>query len=161
MKRILLSIFLALSATAGPAALSSSAQEAAQPELETSPLTIVSSDTRHDITVELASTREQIATGMMFRTEMARDRGMLFDMGEPRRVSFFMKNTLIPLDMLFIDTEGRVLAIAENAVPMSLRQIDPGVPVKAVLEINGGQASEMGLAPGDRVEHAIFTPEDG
>ena len=137
------------------------AQEAAQPTLETSPLTIVSGDARHAFTVELAQTQEQIATGMMFRTEMARDMGMLFDMGVPRRVSFFMKNTLIPLDMLFIDSDGRVLAIAENAVPGSLRLIDPGVPVKAVLELNGGQAGELGISPGDNVEHALFAPSDG
>lgn len=136
-------------------------QEAAQPTLETSPLTIVSGDVEHAFIVELAQTPEQIATGMMFRTEMAADSGMLFDIGTPRRVSFFMKNTLIPLDMLFIDTEGRVLAIAENAVPGSLRLIDPGVEVKGVLEINGGQAENLGLSPGDRIEHDLFNGGDG
>jgi uncharacterized membrane protein (UPF0127 family) len=67
-----------------------------------------------------------------------------------------MKNTLIPLDMLFLDTDGTILAIARNARPGSLRIVDPGIPVKGVLEINGGQAAELGLKPGDKVRHRIF-----
>ncbi|MEO0786881.1 MAG: DUF192 domain-containing protein [Pseudomonadota bacterium] len=137
------------------------AQDEAQPMLEASPLTVVSGDTRHDFTVEVAETPEQIATGMMFRAEMASDAGMLFDLGASREVNFFMKNTLIPLDLLFMDEDGQVLAIAENAVPGSLRLINPGVEVRAVLEINGGQSSELGISPGDRVEHAVFATGDG
>lgn len=132
------------------------AQDAAQPELELSPLTIVSGDTRHAFTVELANDPIEISTGMMFRESMAADRGMLFDLGEPREASFWMKNTLIPLDMLFINSEGEILAIAENAVPRSERQVAPGVVSKAVLELNGGASAELGLSPGDVVEHAIF-----
>ncbi|MCI4644428.1 MAG: DUF192 domain-containing protein [Hyphomonadaceae bacterium] len=132
------------------------AQEAAQPILEQSPLTIHSGEAEHVFTVELADDREEISTGMMFRTEMAPDAGMLFDLGEPRAVTFYMKNTLIPLDLLFVAPDGEILAIAENAEPLSLRLIDPGVAVKAVLEINGGQSAALAIQPGDRLDHPIF-----
>lgn len=161
IRAFLLLMLVSLASPIAGVILPAHGQDAAQPTLETSPLTVVSGETRHDFTVELAQTPEQIATGMMFRTEMARDMGMLFDLGQPRRVSFYMKNTLIPLDLLFMDSDGRILAIAENAVPGSLRLIDPGVQVKAVLELNGGQVEELDIAPGDTVEHAIFSAGDG
>lgn len=135
------------------------AQDAAQPTLEQSELTIHSGDAEHVFTVELANDPEEVATGMMFRTEMAPDAGMLFDLGAPRGVTFYMKNTLIPLDMLFIDSDGEILAIAENAEPLSLRLIDPGFAVKAVLEINGGQAASLGIEPGDRIDHPVFSSD--
>ena len=137
--------YLILAAMAGLWAVSSAlspalAQDAAQPTLEQSQLTVLTEEAEHVFTVELANDRDEISTGMMFRTEMAPDAGMLFDLGDPRPVSFYMKNTLIPLDLLFIAPDGQIMAIAENAEPLSLRLIDPGVAVKAVLEINGGQS---------------------
>ena len=87
---------------------------------------------------------------------MDADKGMLFDFNPPREPAMFMKNTLIPLDMLFISEDGLIEMIARNTVPGSLRTISPGVPVRAVLEINGGQAAELGILPGDTVQHTLF-----
>lgn len=120
------------------------------------PLTIVSGETSHDFTVEVADDPEETALGLMFRETLDEDKGMLFDFGVPRVPSMFMKNTLIPLDMLFVDTEGEIIMIARNTVPGSLRTISPPVPVKGVLEINGGQAAALGISPGDRIEHPVF-----
>ena len=125
-------------------------------QLETGPLAIDTGDSVHKFTVELANDPEEIRIGLMNRPEMAPNAGMLFDLGEPREASFWMKNTLIPLDMLFLDTDGKIIAIARNAVPGSLRSIGPGVPVKAVLELNGGRCETLGIEPGDVVEHALF-----
>ena len=133
----------------------------AQPQLETSPLVVIAGETRHGFTVELADEFEDIRAGLMFRTELADDAGMLFDLGTPRRAAFWMKNTILPLDMLFLDTDGEVLAIAKNTVPGSLRRVDPGVPVRAVLEVNAGLSDSLGLSAGDRVEHEVFVDGDG
>lgn len=129
---------------------------AAHAQLETGPLKIVSGDTVHSFTVELADDPEEITTGLMNREAMADNAGMIFDFGQPRQANMWMKNTLIPLDMLFLDTDGAILAIARNAVPGSLRRINPGVPVKGVLELNGGVAETLGVEPGDVVQHAMF-----
>ncbi len=110
----------------------------------------------HGFTVELATTGDQLAQGLMYRPKMAADAGMLFDFGNPRPVSMWMKNTLIPLDMLFIAADGKVLGISQRAVPHSLALIESPGPVKAVLELNGGTASRLGLKVGDRVVHPIF-----
>ena len=133
---------------------------AALAELETSPLTIESSSGAHAFTVEIADEPEEITTGLMNRESMDPDAGMLFDFGQPREAAMWMKNTLIPLDMLFMAPDGQVIAIARNAVPGSLRTITPGVPVKAVLELNGGRAEELGIEPGDEVIHPIFGNAD-
>jgi len=129
---------------------------AAFAQLETGPLSIQSGDDVHAFTVELANDPEEITTGLMERTELAPDAGMLFDFGVPREANMWMKNTLISLDMLFLDSDGKVLAIARETVPGSLRRINPGVPVKGVLELAGGRADELGIEPGDVVQHEIF-----
>jgi uncharacterized membrane protein (UPF0127 family) len=125
-------------------------------QLAVAPLSIKSGEDTHPFTVEMADTPDAIRQGLMFRESLAPDAGMLFDFGEVRAASMWMKNTLIPLDMLFIDASGEVIAIARNAVPGSLRSLGPGVPVRAVLEIAGGRAKELGIAPGDTVTHPIF-----
>lgn len=130
--------------------------QAAFAQLETSPLSVKSGDEKHTFTVEMATTPEEIQQGLMFRQELAPNAGMLFDFGMTRQASMWMKNTLIPLDMLFILEDGRVIAIARNAQPGSLRSIGPGVPVRAVLEIPGGRAKELGIEPGDTVIHPLF-----
>lgn len=124
--------------------------------MDVTPLTILSGDASHAFTVEVANDREEISFGLMERKSLDADTGMLFDFDPPREPSMFMKNTLIPLDMLFISEDGYVEMIARNTVPGSLRTISPGVPVRAVLEINGGQAAELGIQPGDLVEHPLF-----
>jgi uncharacterized membrane protein (UPF0127 family) len=121
-----------------------------------SELTIDSATGRHRFTVELAVTPEQLAQGLMFRRSMPADAGMLFEYERPQPASFWMKNTLIPLDMLFIAADGRIVNIHERAVPLSLDPIDSQGPVRAILELNGGTASRLGIKPGDVVHHPIF-----
>lgn len=108
--------------------------------------------------VELALTPEEQATGLMNRESMAEDAGMLFVLAQERPIRMWMKNTLISLDMLFIAPDGTILAIAPNTTPLSEALIDPGVPVKAVLEINGGVAAEKGIQPGDKLIHVLLGP---
>ena len=92
----------------------------------------------------------------MYRRELKSDHGMLFDFGSTRRISMWMKETYIPLDMLFIDAAGVVTFIAERTTPLSLDYITAPQPVRAVLELNGGTASRYGIAVGDRVIHRLF-----
>ena len=115
------------------------------------------SGARHHFTVELAVTQAQQIQGLMFREEMALDHGMLFVFPDRAQRSFWMRNTLLSLDMLFIDTDGRVINIEERAVPLDEgpRYSSDG-PAQAVLEINGGVAGLLGIGPGDRVIHEAF-----
>jgi uncharacterized protein len=137
------------------------AAQAALAQLPVAPLSVKSDDATHKFTVEIADSPEEIQQGLMFRESLAPDAGMLFDFGEVRLASMWMKNTLIPLDILFMDAEGTVVAIARNAVPGSLRSLTPGTPVRGVLEIPGGRAKELGIEPGDTVQHPIFVPTGG
>lgn len=146
MKRFLLSLTIAALA---PVAFASA-------QVETSPLSIVTDETTHEFVVELADDAEEIRIGLMNRESMAPNAGMIFDFGEPREAGMWMKNTLIPLDMLFMTADGEIIAIARNTVPGSLRNITPGVPVKSVLELNGGRSAELGIEPGDTVRHPVF-----
>ena len=122
----------------------------------TSELTILSASGPHRFKVELAETPAQMTQGLMFRTSLAPDAGMLFDYKEPTAATMWMRNTLIPLDMLFIDAQGRIVNIHQRAVPESLDLIAAGAPVRAVIELNGGTASRLGIQPGDQVMHPIF-----
>ena len=118
------------------------------------PLTVQSSGGTHRFTVEVARTPEQQAQGLMHRQSLAPDRGMLFPYDPPQNASFWMKNTLIPLDLIFIRENGTVALISANTVPMSLDPIPSLEPVAAVLEIAGGRAAELGIAAGDKVSWA-------
>ncbi len=120
-------------------------------------LAIASGDDCLEFQVELALTPEQRSRGLMFRTELAEDEGMLFDFGAPRPVGMWMRNTYIPLDMLFIDGDGRITRIEANAEPLSERTISSGGPVRAVLELPGGTTEKLGIEPGDRVLHPLFS----
>ena len=106
--------------------------------------------------VEIADTDAARERGLMFRKRLGPDRGMLFDFKIPQPVSFWMKNTLIPLDMVFISADGRVISIARNAPPLSETPIPSGGDVLGVLELRGGRAQEIGLEPGDRIRERIF-----
>jgi len=116
----------------------------------TSELTIVSTTGPHRFTVEVAQTPEQMEQGLMFRRTMPPDAGMLFIYNTPTVATMWIRNTLIPLDMLFVD------GIHQRAVPQTLDVIAAGAPVRAVIELNGGTAARLGIAPGDRVQHPIF-----
>ena len=132
---------------------------AANAQLQTFPkaeLTIVSANGPHKFTVELAATPGQMEQGLMFRKSLAADAGMLFDYRVPSMAAMWMKNTLIPLDMLFVDQQGRIINIHERAVPGSLDPIAAAAPARAVIELNGGTAAHLGIKPGDRVTFPIF-----
>jgi uncharacterized membrane protein (UPF0127 family) len=133
------------------------AQTAAQPELPKEKLTIITRDgQRHEFNVEMALTPEQQTVGLMFRKEVPADGGMLFDWGTPRDSTMWMRNTVSPLDMLFINADGTIRRIAENTVPESLATIDSGGPVRATLELAAGTARRLGIHVGDKVEQRIF-----
>ena len=153
--RVLLLIVIALTWTCGD-----SRAEGARRDIVTfsrSNLELIGQDgRRHAFTVEIATSEAQLAQGLMFRKSLAPDSGMLFDFGQVRAISMWMKNTLIPLDMLFLGADGRILGIAERTVPGSLAVIESPGPVRGVLEVNGGTASRLGLVPGDRVLHPLF-----
>src|SRR5262245_29582018 len=123
---------------------------------ELQPLEITTKNGVHVFAVEMAVTPEQQAKGLMFRRERPEGQGMLFDFGREQPTSFWMKNTYIPLDMIFIRGDGRIARIAENTVPLSEALVPSGGPVRAVLEVIGGTAKKLGIAVGDRVAHAIF-----
>jgi hypothetical protein len=122
----------------------------------TSELTIISATGPHRFEVELAETPAQMTQGLMFRTSLAPDAGMLFDYKQPTAATMWMRNTLIPLDMLFVDAQGRIVNIHQRAVPQSDDLIAAEKPVRAVIELNGGTASRLGIEPGDRVVYPIF-----
>lgn len=124
--------------------------------LERSPLVIVTPSARHSFMVEVARTPAERSRGLMYRESLAIDGGMLFDFGQPQPVSMWMRNTLIPLDMLFIDGDGWIRRIEANAQPLSLDTIASGRPVSAVLELNGGTAAILNIRAGDRVVHPLF-----
>ena len=123
-------------------------------ELQT--LEIASKSGVHAFQVEMAITPEEKEHGLMFRRELPEGQGMLFDFQFDQPVAFWMKNTYIPLDMIFIRGDGRILSIAENTEPLSDRLVPSGGAVRAVLEVIAGTAVKLGIAPGDQVAGAIF-----
>lgn len=123
------------------------------------PHSILSIPTKHGFAVfhvEVANDQATQEKGLMFRRHMAADAGMLFDFHEPEYVTFWMKDTILPLDMIFIRQDGTIASIAANAKPESLDQIKSPEAIRAVLEINGGRAAALGIEPGQRVKAAIF-----
>jgi uncharacterized membrane protein (UPF0127 family) len=120
-------------------------------------LEIASKTGVHVFSVEIADNDAERAKGLMFRKELPEGQGMLFDFHTDQDVTFWMENTYIPLDMIFIRGNGTILRIAENTTPMSTKQVPSGGPVRAVLEVIAGTARKMGIAPGDRVAHPIFS----
>lgn len=144
---------------AAPLAVPVVAGEAAvgvpQTGLKTVPLTIHTATGKHRYTVEVAATPEQQATGMMYRRTMAADHGMLFPFSSPRLLTFWMENTWLPLDLVFIGADGRVVSVAADAKPMSRDQITSSGPALTVLELGGGAAARIGVRPGDKVSFKL------
>jgi uncharacterized protein len=114
----------------------------------------------HAFSVELATTPAEQERGLMYRKELPEGRGMLFDFQTAQQVQFWMRNTYIPLDMIFIAADGHIAHIAENAKPMSDDLIPSVRPVRAVLEVIAGTVRKFGIAPGDRVTGSIFGKGD-
>ena len=120
--------------------------------LEQVPLMVTTAAHRtHKFVVEVARSPAEQQRGMMFRQSLAPDRGMIFPYAPPASVAFWMKDTLIPLDMLFVRADGTIARIEANAVPLSEEPVPAGEPIGAVLEIAGGRAAELGIAAGDKV----------
>ncbi len=122
------------------------------------PLAIATGEGTVTFQVEVAGTPEAKARGLMFQESLAEDHGMLFLFDPPANIAMWMKNTLIPLDMLFIDANGRIVKIAARTEPHSTVAITAGQPVRAVLEINGGASQRFGIREGDTVIQPTFVP---
>ncbi len=139
-----------------PGCTASEGEKAGQAEAARATVTIESGEAKHVFKVDVARTSEQQKQGLMFRTGIPADGGMLFapyppEGGGPKEASFWMKDTPSPLDIIFIRADGTIATIAENTVPFSEDPVRSGEPVAAVLEINGGRAAELGISPGDKV----------
>lgn len=119
-------------------------------------LEIASKTGVHAFSVEIADSEAEREKGLMFRKELPEGHGMLFDFHRDQEVGFWMQNTYIPLDMIFIRGDGRIWRIAENTEPLSTRIIPSNGPVRAVLEVIGGTAHKLGIVPGDVVAAPIF-----
>lgn len=162
MSRIISSITAAIFATfcfavAMPAAAQFANTEAGpQTGLAKSRLTIATPVGVRTFTVELANTANSREIGMMWRTQVGRSEGMLFQFPTAHRLSFWMKNTMIPLDIIYVRADGTISQINRNAVPFSLTPIPGREHCIAVLEIGGGEAARQGLAVGQTMRHAIF-----
>jgi len=151
VKRLSLALAAALAACTPSATTPEAPLERAESGLEQVPLTITSSTGVHRFIVEVARSPEEQQRGMMFRQSVAPDKGMIFPYDPPQPVAFWMKDTLIPLDIIFIRAD-RTIARITTAVPLSEDQVPSGEPVVAVLEIAGGRAAQLGIKPGDKVE---------
>lgn len=139
-------------ADATPATSAASPVRHPESGLAVVPLTVTHDGRAHAFRVEVARTSMEQAKGLMFRTAMGADEGMIFPMTPPRDASFWMRNTVIPLDIIFIGPDRRILNIAVNAVPYSETPLPSAGPVSAVLELNGGRAAQLGISPGDKVD---------
>ena len=152
MRRIFLLFILTLSIPAWAVDTSKP-----QPELPKELLVIVTRDgVPHAFNVEMALTPDQQTVGEMFRPTVPENGGMLFDWGTPRVSQMWMRNTLAPLDMIFINADGSIRSIAENTVPESLAVIDSRGPVRATLEVAAGTATRLNIRVGDHVQQRIF-----
>ncbi len=160
MEKRLHSFLILVLAVAAWAAIVVAAPSSAQVKLQRFERETLSIETsggaRHRFEVELALTNAQHAQGLMYRRSLAEDAGMLFLYRGAGTVSMWMKNTTIPLDMMFIAPDGRIVDIAERTVPYSLETVSSRYAASAVLEVNGGTVERLGIQPGDLVRHRAF-----
>jgi uncharacterized protein len=133
------------------------AAAAAPVSFEESSLTVEAANGQFEFLVEMAVNPTQRSQGLMFRESLDEDRGMLFDFGRSQRAAMWMRNTYVPLDMLFIDAHGQITQIAADTQPLSDAVIASREPVRAVLELRGGVSAKLGIRPGDRVIHPMFS----
>ena len=125
-------------------------------KLSLEPGAIIVGDEEHPFQFEVAASDRERSIGLMHRAELADDRGMLFDFKRDRMISMWMRNTFIPLDMLFLSKNGEVMTIIENTTSHSERSLSSRVRVRSVLELAAGTVQRLGIKPGDRVRHSIF-----
>jgi uncharacterized membrane protein (UPF0127 family) len=151
VKAVAVAIAVVLAACTAQPVQSEAPAGRAQTGLAQVPLTITSASGVHRFTVDVAATLEQQQRGLMFVKSLAPDRGMIFPYDPPQNVAFWMHNTLIPLDMIFIRADGTIARIA-TAKPLDDTPVPAGEAVAAVLEIAAGRAAQLGISPGDRVE---------
>ncbi|MDD3288671.1 MAG: DUF192 domain-containing protein [Alphaproteobacteria bacterium] len=131
--------------------------EAAPPAFSKSSVVIKKADGKEEkFSMEIANTEEQLQYGLMFRREMANDAGMLFIFDAPQKLIMWMKNTYIPLDMLFVDSNGKIIKIIENTTPLNLAALSSDAPALGVIELIGGEAGRRGIKVGDIVAHEAF-----
>ena len=150
--RFMFAALAALAAATSLSACTSGSQAETKDKAATIPLTVRTAGVGElKFQVEVARTPEEQERGLMFRTSLPANGGMIFPYDPPRPASFWMKNTLIPLDMIFIRKDGTIARIVDNTTPESLEPVQSGEPVAAVLELAGGRAAELGLAEGDKV----------
>ena len=152
----LLAAFFGWALAGAPAQARPLPEPTAAQHLRTEPLTVMTAHGPVRFTAEIADTDRKREVGLMFRKSMGPNQGMLFDFKTTQPVAFWMKNTLIPLDMLFITADGHVLSVAHDAIPMNETPIPSGGSVLAVFEIAGGRAAALGIEPGDMVHERIF-----
>ena len=148
--RVIFSLPLLLASLVLPALVLATPTHAA-PGLPVETITIDTKTGPHSFTVEIAADEESREKGLMYRTAMAPDAGMLFDFKTPQLVSFWMENTVLPLDMLFVRADGTVARIKANATPYSRENIPSGEPVQLVIELNAGRAAALGITEGAKV----------
>ncbi len=159
MKRLALLAMLALAAPLAALHAQMPDMTKAQPELSKEKLVIVTQDgARHVFDVEMALTPPQQTVGLMFRTSVPENGGMLFDWGRPKESSMWMRNCPVSEDMVFINEDGTIRSIAENTTPYSMASISSRGPVRATLELAAGTTAALGIKPGDKVEQRIFGP---
>ena len=139
-------------ATGGNAAPASALAAHPISGLQVIPLTVTAGGKLHRFRVEVARSDDEQMKGLMFRTAMGADEGMIFPRDPPRQSAFWMKNTVIPLDIIYIGTDRRILNVAANARPYDETPLPSVGAAAAVLELNGGRAAQLGIGPGDRVE---------
>jgi len=154
LRRALVAAFIALPALTTLAHADEDCRPA--PEGARERLQIVTASGPHPFKVEIARTTEQRAKGLMCRRAMARDQGMLFTFDEETPIYMWMKNTYLPLDMVFVSRKGVVTGVAANTTPFSQDLISSGAPAHAVIELNAGVASELGIVEGSKVDHPAF-----
>ena len=158
MRALLFSLLLVLPACSPQAAENTPTPAATQASvhpvsgLEVIPLTITTLGGTHAFRVEVARTPQEQAKGLMFRTTMGPDEGMIFPYDPPQSVAFWMKNTVLALDIVFVGADHRVVNIAANATPYSEQSLPSAAPVSGVLELNAGRAKELGIVAGSKVE---------
>ncbi len=155
IRSLLLAAALLTAATTVPARAPAAAEQAA-PFAASEAAVVTKAGNRFVFRVEIARTAEQRIQGLQGRESLAGDAGMLFDFEAPQRVAMWMKNTPLSLDMVFIAADGRIVNIARDTTPRSLKTIESAEPVKGVLELPAGTTARLGIRPGDRVEHEIF-----